>query len=70
MEIDVQGDTISHWINGEKILEFTNPRLNPDHGLAATMIKDDHTDITSGYISLQSNSAPIDFRKIELKEYK
>ncbi len=70
MDIDVKGDTISHWINGEKILEFTNPRLNPDHGLAATMIKDNITDVTSGYISLQSNSAPVDFRKIEIKEYK
>lgn len=70
MEIDVLGDTISHWINGEKILEFTNPRLNPDHDLAATMMKDGQADISSGYISLQSNSAPIDFRKIEIKEYK
>lgn len=69
MEIDVREDTISHWINGEKILEFTNPRLNPDHDLAATMIKDGQTAISSGYISLQSNSAPIDFRTIEIKEY-
>lgn len=70
MEIDVKGDTISHWINGEKILEFTNPRLNPDHDLAATMITDNKTDVTSGYLSLQSNSAPIDFRTIKIKEYK
>ena len=30
-EIEVKGDSISHWVNGEKILSFTNPRIDPEH---------------------------------------
>lgn len=69
LEIDVQGDTISHWINGENILTFTNPRYNPEHELGKTFIKDGKDGLHAGHISLQSNSHPIEFRKIEIMEY-
>lgn len=69
LEIEVRGNKIKHFINGEEILHFENPRLNPEHELGKTLIKGNDTSIKSGYISLQSNSHPIDFRKIELMEY-
>ncbi len=69
LEIEVRGNKIKHFINGEEILHFENPRFNPEHELGKTLIKGNDTSIKSGYISLQSNSHPIDFRKIELMEY-
>jgi len=69
MEIDVKDGTISHFVNGEKILSYANPVLNPEHDLGKTLIKNGNTKVMDGYISLQSNSHPIDFKKIELLEY-
>lgn len=70
MEIDVRGDTIRHFVNGEEILHFENPRYNPDHALGKIFIVNGDDKVKEGYISLQSNSHPIDFRKIEIMEYK
>lgn len=69
LEIDVQGPKIAHFVNGEKVLEFDDPRYNPANELGRQFIIDGQDKVTSGYISLQSNSHPIDFRKIELMEY-
>jgi hypothetical protein len=68
-EIDVQGNKIRHFVNGEEILAFEDPRYNPKHEIGQTLIKGNQAAIKSGYVSLQSNSHPIDFRKIELMEY-
>lgn len=69
IELDVKDGMISHFVNGEKILTYANPVLNPEHEIASTLIKNGQTAVSSGYISFQSNSHPIDFRKIELMEY-
>ncbi len=69
LEIDVTESKISHFVNGEEILTFTDPRYNPNHELGKTFIVNGNDRVQSGYISLQSNSHPIDFRKIELMEY-
>lgn len=69
-EIEVRGSKIKHYVNGEEILQFENPRYNPDHEQGKTLIKGDNVALRSGYISLQSNSHPIDFRKIEIMEYR
>ena len=69
LEIEVRGNKIKHFVNGEEILHFENPRYNPEHELGKTFIKGNNSAIRSGYISLQSNSHPIDFRKIEILEY-
>jgi hypothetical protein len=69
IEIDVQGSKIAQFVNGEEVIRFEDPRYNPKNETAAKFIVDGNDKITSGYISLQSNSHPIDFRKIELMEY-
>ena len=69
LEIDVQGNTIKHFVNGEEILAFTNPKFNPEHELGKTFIKGDDATVRDGFVSIQSNSHPMDFRKIELMEY-
>lgn len=69
LEIDVRNGVISHYVNGEEILRFSNPAYNPDHEIAKTLIRGSNLAVTEGFISLQSNSHPIDFRKVELLRY-
>jgi hypothetical protein len=69
LEIDVRDSVIAHYINGEEILRYKNPRYNPTHELGKTFIVKGNDRVTEGYISLQSNSHPMDFRKIEIMEY-
>lgn len=69
LEIEVKGTQIKHFVNGEEILRYENPRYNPAHELGKTFIINGDDRVKDGYVSLQSNSHPIDFRKIELMEY-
>jgi Domain of Unknown Function (DUF1080) len=68
LEIDVRDGKIVHFVNGEEILRFENARYDPKHPIAKDFIGLDDK-VNTGYISLQSNSHPIDFRKIEIMEY-
>ena len=68
-EIDVHDGTITHYVNGEQIIQFTDPRYSPEHPLGKQFIKDGNDKVTHGYISIQSNSHPMDFRNIEIMEY-
>ncbi len=59
--------TITHYVNGQKVLEYSQPQIGGgvvDNYNTATKI--DGKLLDSGYISLQSESHPIDFRKVEL----
>ena len=59
VEIEVRGSkSIKHVIDGETVLEYTKPQL------------DDGTLLEGGTISLQSESHPVEFRKVELKKLK
>jgi len=69
IELDINNGKIRHFVSGEEILNFSNPSLNPENDIAKSLIQNDSTTLTEGYISFQSNSHPIDFRKIELLEY-
>ena len=58
---------ITHFANGEKVLEYSLPQFGGGtvaNFNAATKL--DGQLIDGGYISLQSESHPIDFRKVEL----
>ncbi|MFK7814428.1 MAG: DUF1080 domain-containing protein [Maribacter sp.] len=68
-EIDIKDGIITHYVNGEEILKYENPRYNLEKEAAKMLMVDGDTKVKGGYISLQSNSHPIDFRKIELLEY-
>lgn len=68
-EIDVRDGKIKHFINGEEVIQFENPRYDPTHPVAKKFIIDGNDKVKDGYISLQSNSHPMDFRKIEIMEY-
>lgn len=68
-EIDVQEGKIIHFVNGEEIIRFENPRYDSANPIAKNFIEDGNDEVKGGYISLQSNSHPMDFRKIEIMEY-
>ncbi len=69
MEIDIKDGKITHYVNGEEILSYANPTYDPENETAKTLMENGDAAVTGGYISLQSNSHPIDFRKIEIMEY-
>lgn len=69
VEIDVREGKMKHFVNGEEIMRYSNPSYDSENEFAKLFIKDGDASVTSGYISLQSNSHPIDFRKIELLKY-
>jgi hypothetical protein len=68
-EVEVHGGRlIRHKINGETVLEYSQPQLDEDDTDAKQLIAAGAEKmITGGTISLQSESHPIEFRKVELK---
>ncbi|MEP6845811.1 MAG: DUF1080 domain-containing protein [Panacibacter sp.] len=68
-EIDVQNGRITHFVNGEQILQFENPKYDSENELAKKFIVNGVEMVKDGYISLQSNSHPMDFKSIEIMEY-
>jgi hypothetical protein len=67
-EVLVLGDSlIQHYINGEMVLEYSKPQVGG--GVVSGFNPADKPDgkpLTEGYISLQSESHPIEFRKVEI----
>lgn len=67
-EVWVLGDSlIQHYVNGKEVLAYTHPMVGG--GVVnefETSVKKDGQILTAGSISLQSESHPIDFRKVEL----
>ncbi|MBQ9430861.1 MAG: DUF1080 domain-containing protein [Kiritimatiellae bacterium] len=69
-EVEVRGsEKIIHRINGRIVLEYDHPQYDPTDGDAKKLIEANggKLAIDRGTISIQSESAPCDFRKIELK---
>jgi hypothetical protein len=68
VEALVRGDElVQHFVEGQLVLEYTRPQMGG--GAAAPVdpaVKIDGTPLASGYISIQAETAPTDFRKIEL----
>jgi hypothetical protein len=67
-EVEVRGDElVKHIIDGVTVLEYTKPQMGG--GSVAPVdpaVKIDGTPMTGGYISIQAETAPADFRKIEV----
>jgi len=68
IEVEVRGDTVKHIIEGETVLEYTQPQLDDNDGVARTMIKDGDKILRGGSISLQAESHPVEFRKVEIRQ--
>lgn len=70
-EIEIRGSkVVRHKIDGEIVFEYTKPQLDERDGDAQRLIEARDIDdllIDEGYISLQAESHPTEFRRIELK---
>lgn len=67
-ELEVNGHHIIHRINGKEVYRYQHLVFDPKDADAKRILPTDSLEITSGTISLQSESHPIQFRNIELKE--
>ncbi|EMI46899.1 family 16 glycoside hydrolase [Rhodopirellula sp. SWK7] len=66
-EIEVRGnEVVRHILDGKTVLEYTHPQYDPKDSEAAPLISDGNLMLDRGTISLQSESHPTEFRKIEL----
>jgi hypothetical protein len=68
VEVDVRGDErVRHIVDGQTVLEYSKPQMGG--GAVEPVdpaVKIDGTPMTGGYIAIQAETAPTDFRKIEL----
>jgi hypothetical protein len=68
VEVIARGDElIQHVVEGKVVLEYSKPQIGGGQASPTDpAVKVDGTLLTGGYISIQAETAPIDFRKIEL----
>lgn len=69
-ELEVHGNKlIRHKINGETVMEYSEPQLDEKDADAKRLIENGADKmLTGGTISLQSEGHPIEFRNIKLKQ--
>lgn len=72
MEIEVRGGKlIRSYVNGEKVLELTDPQLDDKDADAQKLLSSGSPKmLTAGYLALQAESHPLEFRKVELMKLK
>lgn len=68
VEVLVQGaEVIRHIIDNETVLEYSKPQIGGGNASPTDpSAKKDGANLTEGFIAIQSETAPTDFRKIEL----
>jgi Domain of Unknown Function (DUF1080) len=68
VEVDVRGgERLTHRVEGQNVLEYEMPQIGG--GSVSNFdpaVKKDGTPLTEGYITIQGESHPTEFRKIEL----
>ncbi len=70
-EVEVRGTTIKHIVEGKTVLVYNDPQLDERDGDAKKLLKAGQKKmLTGGTISLQSESHPVHFRKVEIMELK
>src|SRR5262245_42700734 len=67
-EVEVRGaGKVVHRINGKPVMEYEKPQLDPGDADAKKLIKGGKVLIEEGYIALQAESHPVEFRKVEIR---
>ncbi len=68
VEIDVDGGgTIRHLVDGKTVLEYEEPQLDPADADARKILQEGKLLLESGYIALQAESHPLEFRRVEIR---
>ena len=66
-EIEVRGNrVIKHLINGDEVLSYQKPQMDSRDKDAQKLVRNGELMLSGGTISLQSESHPVQFRKVEL----
>jgi len=60
------GESIKHIIDGQVVLEYQLPQLDENDPDAKKLMKDGDNILTQGYISLQAESHPLEFKSVEI----
>lgn len=67
IEVEVLGsESVRHYVEGELVMEYSQPQLDPRDGDAQKLGVEGELLVDRGTISLQAESHPTEFRKIEL----
>lgn len=67
-EIEARGNSVKHIMDGKVVLEYTHPQLDDGVDAKRAMAAGQERMLRSGTISLQSESHPLDFRKVEIMD--
>ena len=68
VEVEVHGNlSIKHIVEGETVLAYSQPQLDDTDANAKKLLQQGDRMLHGGSISLQSESHPVEFRKVELK---
>jgi hypothetical protein len=68
IELEVHGDgVVKHIIEGKPVIEYEKPQLDPKDADAKKLIVNGQLLLKEGYIALQAESHPVEFRKVEIQ---
>ena len=68
-EFEVDGDkSVKHYVNGTLVMHYNKPQYDRNDGDAAKLITSDDLSLGKGWIALQGESHPIDFRRVEIRK--
>ena len=65
-EVDGAGE-VRHFIDGKLVLAYEQPQLDPRDSDARSLIKDGPLLIDRGWIALQGESHPVDFKEVSIR---
>ncbi len=67
VEVEVRGsEVIRHWVDGQVVMEYTEPQLDETDADASKLIENGDKMVREGYISLQAETHPVEYRKVEI----
>ena len=67
MEVEVHGnELIKHIINGEIVMQYTQPQLDERDPDALMLLDKQGLMLSEGFICLQAESHPVEFRKVQV----
>jgi hypothetical protein len=67
IEVEVRADSLfRHILNGEVVAEYYNPQYDPGDEDAQKFISNGSLKLSEGYIAIQAETHPTEFRKIEV----
>jgi len=71
VELEVDGSgAIRHIVDGRTVLAYEKPQLDPDDPEGRRLVGEGGLLLGSGYIALQAESHPLEFRKVEIRPLK